>query len=96
MMFSDVSTKNDDLATNDADHSLKTPLVQKGLSKLIIPVRKYIRPTPSTSTTGAHLHKNNPARPVQNLEIYNKLQPRQVLLGSSTLMITGSGSRDSI
>jgi len=67
MMFSEVSAKNDDLATNDAEHSLKTPLVQKGLPKLIIPVRKYIRPTPSTSTTAEHLHKNNPARPVQNL-----------------------------
>jgi len=67
MMFGDVSAKNDDLPTNqnsiDSDNSLKTPLVVKGLPKLNIPVRKYIR----TSTSEPNLHKNNSSRPVQNL-----------------------------
>jgi len=71
MMFGDVSARNDDLPTNknsiDADNSLKTPLVEKGLPKLIIPAQKYTRSVTATSTPEAHLHKNNPPRPVQNL-----------------------------
>ena len=67
MMFGDVSAKNDDLPTDDSDHNLKTPLVEKGLPKLIIPARKYTRPVPATFIPEAHLHKNNPVRPIQNL-----------------------------
>jgi len=67
MIFGEVSATNDDLPTNDSDHNLKTPLVEKGLPKLIISVRKYTRCVPATSTPEAHLHKNNPARPIPNL-----------------------------
>ena len=57
MMFADVSAQY-----TDPDNSLKTPLVEKGLPKLVFPVRKYNRNT----TYETHLHKNNPPRPLQN------------------------------
>jgi hypothetical protein len=78
MTFGDVNATNTDLASSQKqtdireDSILKTPLVEKGLPKLQLPVRKFVRNVTTAAPSYAMLDKIAFPKLVPDLTLPNK------------------------